>query len=362
MPELPPPPIMLDRRSLLRRGVALTGGLALAGTFGGLLTACGDDSETSSSPETTAGGSGGSTGGSLTKVAYQLSWLPTVEHAGAYIAKRKGYYEENGLDVDIVPGGPNVQSAATVASGKAQIGGTNADAIASAVLEGAKLKIFAVRMQKSPYCILSRADNALKTPQDMIGKKIGVAQSNTTAFQLLLKLNDIKESDLTVVPVQFDPTPVANGEVDGQIVFAVNEPGQLKLKGVDTNIFLLADFGYAMFSGCYFATDDTIKNQKDMLVSFLRAEIKGWEDNLADPKIGADLTVNDFGKDLGLDPEHQLWESEELETLMVTENTKKNGLLSMDPVDIDNNIKTLAAAGIEIEASALFTDEIYAAL
>jgi NitT/TauT family transport system substrate-binding protein len=121
----------LDRRAFLR-SAGWTGAAVVLGGIG--LTACGDDGD-----DTAASGSGSTDAASPTALAYQLSWLPTVEHAGAYAAIDKGYYADEGLDVTLVPGGPNVQVAANIAGGQSLVGATRADNIASAVLVGAPL-------------------------------------------------------------------------------------------------------------------------------------------------------------------------------------------------------------------------------
>ncbi|MGE0879391.1 MAG: ABC transporter substrate-binding protein [Acidimicrobiia bacterium] len=364
----------LDRRTLLRRGVYTVGGLAALGPLSALLAACGDDSTasdtTAAAAGTTAGGTtaagttagGATTAGTLTKIAYQLSWLPTVEHCGTYIAIEQGMFKALGLDVSVLPGGPNKQTVATVVGGNAQVGGDGSDNIGNGRAQGAKIKIFGARLQKSPLCIMSLASNPIKTPQELIGKKIGVAQGNLTPYEVFLKRAGIDGSKITVVPVQFDPSPTANGEVQGQVVFAINEPAQLKVKGVDTNVMLFADFGFSIFAGCYFATEDTIKNRKKDLVAFLKGERQGFDANLKDPSLGTKYTIEKYGKDIGLDPKQQQFMSESLASVMSTPTTQSKGLLYMDPSDIAKNIDTLKVAGINVSSADLFTDEILSAM
>lgn len=351
----------IDRRTFLRRS-ATYGGAALAVTsLPALLAACGGDSDGGSAGSgggTTTTTAGSASGGTLTSLGYQLSWLPTVEHAGAYVALDKGYYEAEGLDVTLAPGGPNVQVAANLMGGQSLVGATGADNFAAAVLEGAALKVFAARLQRNAFCIVSAADSPIEEPADMVGKRIGVAQANTTPWQLFLELNGIDEGDIDVVPVQFDPSPMANGEVDGQMVFYINEPAQLEVSGFEPYSMLFADFDFALYGGCYAATVETIESQPELLASFLRAERKGWTDALADPTMARDLTLSGLGADAGLDEAQQLRQAELLVDLMTTDATEADGLLTLAQADIDANIATLSAAGTEIDPDDLFTTEI----
>lgn len=335
-----------------RRPIALA---AIILTASAALTACGSDDD---GGDAAASGSDSTDTTSPTALAYQLSWLPTVEHAGAYAAIDKGYYADEGLDVTLVPGGPNVQVAANIAGGQSLVGATGADNFASAVIEGAPLKIFAARLQRNAFCIVSPAGAPISTPEELIGKRIGVAQANTTPWQLFLGLNDIDESEIEVVPVQFDPSPVANGEVDGQMVFYVNEPAQLEVAGVETHSMLFADFGFALYGGCYAATTETIEAQGEVLAGFLRAERLGWADALADAAYARDLTIEGLGADAGLDPDQQLLQAERMADLMTTDVTEENGLLYLGAEDIEANIATLGASGLDIAADDLFTTEI----
>ncbi|MEO5900528.1 MAG: ABC transporter substrate-binding protein [Ilumatobacteraceae bacterium] len=378
----------VNRRNVLRGGLWLAGGVAATGPLAALLSACGSDSKSSSAtaapatsagPATTASGSA-TTGASATTVAgttpgsaavttpgsvtatptalsYQLSWLPTVENCGTFIGIQDGIFAGLGLDVKVINGGPNVQTVPAVVSGSALIGSDGADNVGNGIANGAKVKIFGTRMQKNPLCVVSLASKPLTKPEDLIGKKIGVAQGNQAGWDVFLKRAGIDASKITVVPVQYDPSPVANGEVDGQVVFSINEPQQLKVKGIDTSILLFADYGFSIYAGCYFALEETIKNDPDTLVAFLKGERAAFEKNFADPSLGSKYTVEIFGKDQGFDASQQLFESQVLPTVMVNDATKASGLFTMTPADIAANIETLKVAGVDVTAD-MFTDEI----
>lgn len=349
-----PAPRRQDRRAFLRSAVGWTGAAVVLGGVG--LSACGGDGDDDAGASSSGSGSSGSS--TPTALAYQLSWLPTVEHAGAYAALDKGYYGDAGLDVTLIPGGPNVQVPANIVGGQALVGATGADNFANALAEGAPLKIFAARLQRNAFCVVSLAGSPISSPEEMVGKRIGVAQANTTPWQLFLRLNDIDEGDIEVVPVQFDPSPVANGEVDGQVVFYVNEPAQLEVTGVETHSMLFADHSFALYGGCYAATTETIETQGELLASFLRAERQGWADALADAAYARDLTIEGLGADAGLDPAQQLLQAERMADLMVTDVTDENGLLYLGADDIEANMATLTAAGLDVAADDLFTTEI----
>jgi ABC-type nitrate/sulfonate/bicarbonate transport system substrate-binding protein len=344
-----------DRRTLLRGGM-LASGLFVAAPF---LAACGDDKKTE--PSSPGAGSAATIGsGSI-----RFSWIKNVEFAGSYIADNKGYYKAEGFsEFTLIGGGPTATPAETdVLTGKAMVGISAPDTTAAAILKGGTLKIIGAQYQKNPFAIMSMSKTPIKSAQDMIGKKIGVQATNEAIWAAFLKANKIDPKSITKVPVQFDPLPLTTGTVDGWMSFVTNEPNALKLKGFDTTHFLFADQNYPLVSETYVVADKTIKERRAALKAFLRAEIKGWKDSIADPALGAKLTVEIYGKGLGLTLEEQTLESKDGNALIYTEETKKNGLFTMTPELIAANIKTLELAGHKVTAEQIFDfsllEEVY---
>ena len=341
----------LPRRSLLRG----TAGLVTLGASGALLAACGDDKAAS-----TADGAK-----SLGVLNYQLSWVKNVEFAGAYIADTKGYYTAAGFSsVNLMAGGPSVSQDAVVASGKALVGISSPDITAAAILKGAGLVVIGAQYQKNPFCIMSLAATPINSPQDLIGKKIGVQATNEPVWNAFLKANNLDPSKITKVPAQFDPTPLVSKEVDGWFSFFTNEPNLLKTKNVDTAVMLLNDHGYPMVSEVYVVKKSSLTADRAKVKAMLVADIKGWTDSLADPKTGANLAATKYGKDLGLDEAEQVLESTAQNTVVQTDDTKANGLFTITDELADETIKTLALGGVTITKDQLFDlsviKEVYA--
>jgi ABC-type nitrate/sulfonate/bicarbonate transport system substrate-binding protein len=342
-----------DRRTLLRGGM-LASGLFVAAPF---LAACGDDDKkTESSP------SGAASAAAIGSGSIRFSWIKNVEFAGSYFADSKGYYKAEGFsEFTLIGGGPTATPAETdVLTGKAMVGISAPDTTAAAILKGAGLKIIGAQYQKNPFAIMSMAKTPIKTAQDMIGKKIGVQASNEAIWAAFLKANKIDPKQITKVPVQFDPLPLTTGTVDGWMSFVTNEPNALKLKGFETTHFLFADQNYPLVSETYVVAQETIDKRRPALKAFLRAEIKGWKDNIADPAAGAKLAAEIYGKGLGLTVEEQTLESKDENALIYSDETKKNGLFTMTPELIAANISTLELAGHKITADQIFDLSILA--
>ena len=107
-------------------------------------------------------------------VTLRLKWLNQAQFAGFYVAKEKGYYKAEGLDVNIQPGGPDFPAVQMVAGGNEQFGVTGADQILIARSKGVPVVALAVIYRRNPFVLFSLAKSGIKTPADYVGKKVGV--------------------------------------------------------------------------------------------------------------------------------------------------------------------------------------------
>jgi ABC-type nitrate/sulfonate/bicarbonate transport system substrate-binding protein len=287
----------------------------------------------------------------------QLSWIKNSEFTGQFNADTNGYYTEAGFSsVNLIAGPAATES--EVLSGNALVGIANPISTAPIILnEDAPLKIIGTTYQKNPFTILSLKDKGnIVTVQDLIGKRIGVqAGPNETLFDALLKANGIEASQVTKVPVQYDPAPLVNGEVDGFLAYVTNESFVVESQGYEVTNLLFADNGLPFVTESFVVTQDSIDNNREALKAFLKATIRGWKDSIADPNAGADLALTVYGKDLGLNADKEYYQSKTQNDILVqTEETAANGLFTISDAMIAQNLATLEAAGYTISADQLF--------
>jgi ABC-type nitrate/sulfonate/bicarbonate transport system substrate-binding protein len=364
--QMPDP---VDRRAFLRTGGRFLGGAALLGVAGPLLEACGSSSKSTSTATTTATTAAGAATtvapGTYGALAFNLPWVPDVESGGEFLAQSKGYYTQQGFSsVNLIPAGPTATPQETVVeTGKALVGVSSLDSTAAAVQKGFTLKVIGTEYQKNPFCIMSLASKPLNTPQDMIGKKIGVQSVNDAVWAAFLKANNIQLSQVKKVVVSFDPTPLSQGQVDGWFSFITNEPIELGLKGVPTHSFLLADYNYPEIGNVFITTADSLANSRAKVKACMLAEIIAWRECIATPNAPAQVTIQNYGQGLTLAAEQQ--QSVAQNKLMATGDALTNGLFYVTPTTQDSNIKTLALGGTTVTAGQLFDmtllDEIYQA-
>ena len=331
-----------------RRGVRIAAVVAAAGL---VLAACGS----SDSDGGDAGASGDEGFGELT---VQLSWIKNAEFAGEFMADSKGYYADAGFSSVNLLTGPVAQEE-IVATGKADFGLSNAVSTAAAIANSDfPLKIVGTTYQKNPFSILSLSDKGnIKTPQDLIGKKIGVQDPNLSLFKALLAANDIDEDQVEIVPNGFDVAPLEDKQIDGLVAYITNESLLVKGHGFDTVDLPFADNGLPFVAESVMTTDEIIKNEPEKVKAFLEAEIKGWKDACSDLEGGAKLAVDTYGKEIDppLELDKEIAQAKaQCEDLVVSDETEANGLFTISDSAIADNIASLKTAGIDITADELF--------
>ena len=344
----------ISRRRFLYRGAA--GGAVLLGGGATLLSACGGDDDESSS------GSGEGGGGGFGDIAVQLSWIRNIEFAGNYVADSEGYYADEGFgSVELVPGPGD--AIAPLIQGNVLVSFGGSETVANAVLnDDAPLKVIGANFQSNPFCILYLADDPLETADAMRGKTIGVQTANEQIWQALLRANELEEGDgpdqVRKVPVDFEPTPLQNGEVDGFFSFITNEPNILRVEGLEVGTLNLSDLGITLYQQLYTVTEEALETRRDELVAFMRAESKGWQHALADHDLAIRLTLEEYGADLDLNPESQELEMTSQSELQVSPATDANGLFYMSEEDLEANLSVLADLGLDVSDADLYTNEV----
>ena len=286
----------------------------------------------------------------------QLSWIKNEEFAGEFLADDRGYFEEAGFTAVNMTAGPSTGTAELL-SGTADVALSDAISVGSVIAESeAPLAIIGATFQKYPFTILSLADGGnILTPEDLVGKKIGVQDSNASLFSALLASNGIDASELTIVPVLYDPSVLINGDVDGFMAYLTNESLTVEAQGYPVSNLPFADNGLPFVAETFTTTDTYIAENREKLKAFLYAEIKGWSDAVKDPAAGSKLAVEVYGKDLGLDPAVSLaGATAQAELLVVSDDTVANGLFTITDALQAETIASLKAAGIEVSADDLF--------
>ena len=317
-----------------------------------------------------------SAGAGAASVRLQLQWAPQAQFAGYFAAVEQGYYEAAGVDVEIVPGGPDVipQQAGSAADGpeftiswvpkvlEARIGNPASDLVNIA-------QVF----QRSGTLSVSWKDSNITKPADFAGKKVGVwdfgNEFEVTAAAQKAGLEQGTDYEKVIQP--FDMTLLLSRQIDvaeamiyneyAQVLEATNpETGEL-YKPEDLNVINYNDEGTAMLQDAIFARASWLAEEgnEEIATNFLKASFQGWIHCRDNPEDCIQYTVN-AGSTLGAG--HQAWMMNEVNPLIWPSPA---GIGVMDPDQWEQTVEVSLGAGIITEAppeEAYRTDLAEAAL
>jgi ABC-type nitrate/sulfonate/bicarbonate transport system substrate-binding protein len=243
-------------------------------------------------------------------IKLQLPWTIQAQFAGPILATRPGgFYEQEGLEVDIVEGGFNINTPAEVAKGNAQFAIMQPDQLiyfnAQESESEKDLIAIAVIFQESMTCFMTRKDSGIKTIKDFRGKRIGVKEGTNVDNEfnaLIAKAGLDREKDFQTVPVQWDIGIFIKGDIDVFPGFSINEPFQARKAGVETELLSPAQFGLELYGDVIVTTKHLTKENPRLVKAFVKATLNGWKEAFATPKEAVALILK---QNPLLETEHQ---------------------------------------------------------
>jgi NitT/TauT family transport system substrate-binding protein len=261
-----------------RRGVAVALALTLTAT------ACGDDGDDGGAE---AGGDGG---GDVTEVRLQLQWVTQSQFAGYFAAADQGYYEDEGLDVEILEGAVDIVPQQVLASGGAEFAIAWVPKALVTREEGADIVDIAQVFQRSGTLEVTWADSGLETIEDLAGQRVGTWGFGNE-FELTAALSQAgidPESGVEIVQQPFDMSLLLNDEVDAAQAMTYNEYAQVLesenpetgelYQPEDLNVIDFNEVGTAMLQDAIWADESWLAEDgnEDVAERFVRASMRGW--------------------------------------------------------------------------------------
>lgn len=281
-------------------------------------------------------------------VTLQLKWVTQAQFAGYYVALDKGFYADEGLNVTIKPGGPDIAPAQVIAGGGADV---VLDWMPSALAsreKGLALVNIAQPFKSSGMMLTCRKDAGVSSPEDFAGKTLGVwFFGNEYPFlSWMNKLGlatDGTDGGVTVLKQGFNVDPILQGQAACVSTMTYNEYWQIIDAGLTPEelvVFKYEDQGVATLEDGMYVMEENLKDAafQDKMVRFVRASMKGWKWAEENPDDAAMIV---------LDNDASGAQTEEHQKRMMSEVAKltagSNGAL--DPSDFDRTVDSLMSGG-----------------
>ncbi len=212
----------------------------------------------------------------LFKLTVQLDWVAEPEHGGFYQAQAKGYFAAEGLDVTLIPGGPNALVMPKVATGQVQIGQADSTNTLLQQAEGLPVVQFAAVFQDDPSGLLVNADSTVRRFEDLDGKTI-IARPEWAFLQYLQKKYAVK---ISIVPQNFSVAAFLGNNEAIQQGYYIAEPYHIvKAGGKEPRFLSTWDAGFRAYA-VLVTNKKFAREHPAELRAFTRAYIKGWRDYL----------------------------------------------------------------------------------
>jgi ABC-type nitrate/sulfonate/bicarbonate transport system substrate-binding protein len=215
----------------------------------------------------------------LEKVSFRLSYIINQGNAGEIVAKEEGIFEKAGLNVEILPGGFELDPNKLVAIKEATFGFPKAEEYLIAKSKGLPIVAIAAVFQKNPTAFAVMSDSNIFTPKDFEGKTVGVKYGTNTEiiYNWLLNKENVNKNKIISVPLKFDVTPFLERKIDVYPGFITGDFIQIQQKGFNIRVIDPTEYGLSMYGNVIIVHENTIKNNPKLIISFLKSLKAGWQ-------------------------------------------------------------------------------------
>jgi NitT/TauT family transport system substrate-binding protein len=263
------------------------------------------------------------------KVTLQLNWFPSADHTPIYLAKQKGFYANEKIDLTIVRGQGSADAAQKIQLKQAEFGIADTPTVVTAIAKGGDLRIVGIVFDKGPSNIFYLKSASIKSPKDLVGKKIAAppGDSHRLLWPSFAKANGIDPASIELVNVQPQGKQaiLAGKSVDAVFELYTGKGLMEAAVGADNLAnMLFADHGVATYAHAYFVHTDLIKQKPDLIKRFLKATYEGWREALANPQSAVDALAAEVQQ--GVDKKIYVENFALVAQLVATERTRANGL------------------------------------
>lgn len=243
----------------------------------------------------------------LQPIQLQLRWFHQFQFAGYYMAKEKGYYQQEGLDVTIKAGGYGITPVVEVLNGVAHYGVGNMEVLALHQ-QGEPLVALSAIFQHSPSILLVRKNSSIYSAGDLKGKKVMLFPGHDDPEILaMLYQQGLGPNDFQRLDTSKDINDLISGQTDAFNAYLTNEPFFLEERGVGARIINPRDYGIDFYSDLLFTTQQEVDNYPERVQAFRAASLKGWEYALDHPEEVIQLLVEKY--QVRKTPDHMRYES-----------------------------------------------------
>lgn len=234
---------------------------------------------------------------SLTKVTLQLNWFPEAEHGGYYAALVHGLFAEEGLDVEIIPGGPGSPVIQKLVANQTTFVIGNADQVLTGRNQEADVTALFAPIQMSPRCIMVHASSGIERLDEL--QNMTVALSAGRAFALYMQ-KKLSLEGVRVVGYPGSMSVFLNDKNFAQQGYVFSEPFIAEQQGGDPHVLMVSELGFNPYASLLITRSDTVDTNPQLVSAMVRASKRGWQTYLESPE-KTNAAIHQENEEMGLE-------------------------------------------------------------
>jgi NitT/TauT family transport system substrate-binding protein len=225
----------------------------------------------------------------------RLEWVIQGQFAGPIVALDKGYYKEAGVEMELLPAGPDIKPAVTVAQRTDSFGIGHPNQVIAVRANDVPLVMVLQFGQKSATTYIARKESGISKVQDMPGHSVGLwFGGDEHEFLAMLDAAGVDKSDVDVISQGYDIVGWLNGDYEVMQVTLFNELLQVYDQGFEIEDLVFLDpteYGVALVSGGIFTSEKMIEERPDAVQAMVNATMRGWKEAIDDPQAAAEIVL-----------------------------------------------------------------------
>jgi len=220
------------------------------------------------------------------KVVLQLPYRHQFQFAGVYAAQAQGIFQRHGLEVELrTVNTERFRPVDEVMEGRAQFGISQGPRLVASRLDGADIVVLAAIMQHSPQVLVTRAEDNIRTPHDLLGKRVALDQTSLVSeVRVMLEREGVPMDKIVVVPNRWDVDELRTRTADAMSTFVIDGPYDLEKAGIKVNVIRPVDYGVDFYGDCLFTTGRLARENPALVKAMRQAVLEGWDYALQHPE------------------------------------------------------------------------------
>ena len=216
----------------------------------------------------------------------RLDWKGGAQHAPFYLGKQRGYYRDEGLDLDVISGSGSSDTIKQIGSKAVEFGLVDALVLVQGAQQRVPAKSIAAYYQTTPIVLISPQAKPVTNPRQLLdGIKLGSKKGSATFQGLvaLLAANNMQLEQIKLVDIGFGVQPLLVKQVDAIMGFSMNEPIEAESGGMAVSLMPISDYGVNTYGLTIVSNPDFMQQKPEVVKAFMKATLRSVAETVKDP-------------------------------------------------------------------------------